>query len=336
VQKNIERLLKSKSCPGCYLVGADLSQKKLEKANLEGANLSGANLSLADLSQANLRKANLRNARLDRADLTYTDLEGAHLSGTVLEGALFSGTKMKGQVVNRLLHADQAQGTSSVPQTAAAQSEQTENPAKVSPASVTRVPAGASSVGQETGHPVETADHSRSGQPSEGMLRAAGVEPSSSSQEKDPVPALEPLSSPVESMPKGAAATTTKVEERSAEEINTGRQELINQMFEQERCVGCDLSGLDLSGRDMGGFDLERADFHGTNLREADLSGANLKGANLQNAQVQGADLSEADLYRADFTGADLSGADLEDAAVDGADLSGATGLERPNEESVP
>ena len=53
VEKNVQRLLKTKSCPGCDLAGADLRQSRLAKANLNGANLSGANLNLADLSGAN-------------------------------------------------------------------------------------------------------------------------------------------------------------------------------------------------------------------------------------------------------------------------------------------
>ncbi|ADW17572.1 pentapeptide repeat protein [Desulfobulbus propionicus DSM 2032] len=288
VHKNMQRLLKSKTCPSCDLSGADLRQSKLENANLEGANLTGAQLSLADLSGANLKKANLRNANLHGADLAYADLEGANLTGASLEGAIFKATKMKGRIVNRLLHADQVR-----PETPAA--------------------------------PVSPPDNQpvRRQQPSESMLQAADIEPVADAAlptETSAQPSADPPDAAGISEPASETAPST-------DEINAGKQTLIDQMFEQERCVGCDLSGVDLSGRDLAGFDLERANLSNSDLREADLSETNLKGAVLHGAQLQEADLSEADLYRADFTGANLSGADLGEAKIDGADLSGAIGV---------
>lgn len=109
---------------------------------------------------------------------------------------------------------------------------------------------------------------------------------------------------------------------------NTDSHELPDQLFNEKRCVGCDLSHVDLAGKKMHGFDLERADLSGSDLRRARLGRANLKGANLRQANLQDADLRRADLYLADFTGADLTGAQLENALIDGADFTGALGLD--------
>ncbi|MBM9538515.1 pentapeptide repeat-containing protein [Desulfobulbus alkaliphilus] len=109
---------------------------------------------------------------------------------------------------------------------------------------------------------------------------------------------------------------------------DTGKQELLDRLFKDKRCVGCDLSQVDLAGKNLSGFDLERADLSGSDLRRARLGRANLKGANLRQANLQDADLRRADLYLADFTRADLTGARLENALVDGAVFTGALGLD--------
>lgn len=110
-------------------------------------------------------------------------------------------------------------------------------------------------------------------------------------------------------------------------ELDTGKKELLDRLFNEKRCVGCDLSQIDLAGKKMIGFDLERADLRASDLRRARLGQANLKGADLRQANLQDADLRRADLYLADFTGADLTGARLEGALIDGADFTGALGL---------
>nr|WP_320009597.1 pentapeptide repeat-containing protein [uncultured Desulfobulbus sp.] len=109
VEKNVQRLLKTKSCPGCDLSGADLRQCRLTKAKLNGANLSGAQLNLADLSGANLQQAILFETDLSGADLSFADLNGAEFRGTIFEGAHFKHTQLKGQSVNRLIHTEHSQ-----------------------------------------------------------------------------------------------------------------------------------------------------------------------------------------------------------------------------------
>jgi|ETNmetMinimDraft_13_1059891.scaffolds.fasta_scaffold16209_2 uncharacterized protein YjbI with pentapeptide repeats len=72
------------------------------------------------------------------------------------------------------------------------------------------------------------------------------------------------------------------------------REEVLQVVRDSEKCVGADLSGLDLSS---------------ANLSEANLSGASLHWADLRGANLRWADLTGADLRWADLTGADLSDA---------------------------
>lgn len=319
IQRNVQQLLKTKTCPSCDLAGVDLSQSRLHQANLQGANLSGARLNLADLSGANLRQANLSRANLAGADLSYADFEGANLQGIQLDGARFQETKIKGRSVNRLIHADSAQAaadeqgitpqqlmTESTPQPAT-----TSATTKAATATVETLPAPAAGAANST----------TDAEPSDSMLQAIDAE----------LPTRP-------SIPKPQPAPVAKVEEATptqAPQVNKAKQRMLERMFDKKSCIGCNLRDLDLTDRDMSGFDLERADFSGSNLQEADLSEANLKGALFHGTQLQGADLSEADLYRADFTTADLTDADLDEAKSEGADFSGAKGLAPAAEEQA-
>lgn len=295
VEKNIQRLLKTNACPACDLTGADLSQSRLAKANLSGANLSGANLNLADLSGANLQQANLNKADLSKADLSFADLEGAEIRGTNLDGARFERTRIKGRTVNRLIHADTAQANF-----------------------VESAPTDQQITAQSTTDPLAHLPPPAAGPAVTAMEAAPGDAIQAAVEAEHPQ-----FTAPTVNKPTAA----TKAAEEVQPQLDAARLQMLERMFDEERCIGCDLSGLDLSNRDMDGFDLERANFSGSNLQGADFSKANLKGALLQNSQLQKADLSEADLYRADFTGADLTDADLEDAKREGADFNGTTGL---------
>ena len=105
------------------------------------------------------------------------------------------------------------------------------------------------------------------------------------------------------------------------------KQKILDRLFDDERCVGCDLAGVDLSGKNLEKVDLERVNLQGANLAGVDFDGANLKGAQLSGANLQEADLRDADLYLADFSGADLTGARFEGALIDSADFTGARGV---------
>jgi uncharacterized protein YjbI with pentapeptide repeats len=76
-------LLSSKSCKGCRLVGADMSNRDLSG----GVDLSGADLSGAKLINTNLTGAVLHKAMLKEADLGHAILNGALLDNASLESA---------------------------------------------------------------------------------------------------------------------------------------------------------------------------------------------------------------------------------------------------------
>ena len=103
-------------------------------------------------------------------------------------------------------------------------------------------------------------------------------------------------------------------------------QTLVDKLYEDKRCVSCDLAGADLADKDLEEVDLERADLSGAKLEKADLRAANLKGVNFTNANLKNADLRGADLYLADFTDADLTGAQLQGALIDSTTFTGAIG----------
>ena len=67
----------------------------------------------------------------------------------------------------------------------------------------------------------------------------------------------------------------------------------VAQILKTKRCVGCDLSEINLSGLDLSGAD----------FRNTDLSRANLKNTKLKDAKMSGARLNEANLTHADLDG---------------------------------
>lgn len=136
----------------------------------------------------------------------------------------------------------------------------------------------------------------------------------------------------VESIEQDAQGGTQKVGGALVYSVETPdhalavKQAQIEKLLDDDRCVECDLPGVDLSGKRLQAVDLERANLQGANLEGINLSESNLKGTNLSGANLRNADLSEADLYKADLTGADLTGADLSEALLDSAKLTGAVG----------
>lgn len=87
-------------------------------------------------------------------------------------------------------------------------------------------------------------------------------------------------------------------------------------LLSSNKCVGCDLSGVDLSQKQLVNVDLQAANLIGanlarTNLTNANLGGANLTGANLTNANFTGAVLQAASLVNVNFTSTNLTRTDL-------------------------
>lgn len=82
VEENIETLLSTKSCPGCYLAGADLTLANLNGANLRGADLTYAYSERGDFSDADFRDADLSGAIFAVGDMGGADFTGAYMVDT--------------------------------------------------------------------------------------------------------------------------------------------------------------------------------------------------------------------------------------------------------------
>ena len=358
VQQNIDTLMQTNGCPECNLQGADLNRMELSGADLSGADLSGATFFLTNLSGANLTGANLRDAKFGGADLANADLRNADLRGAVLDGAYLEGSLMDGSMIEKKIEPEEVEADITekvyVPdQTkpkevmdqkkvafeadqqnlAEPEKEQLQQapPVKnVPPIQQISIEDDSQKKNEEAiTEPIETAAAERDlPQESEGspvMHETAGqevVESEVLAQENVPPPPKEEPRIAVENTGTAAAST--------AAEMDTGRGELIEQLFDEKRCYGCDLHEADLSGKNMRKFDLERSDMSGTNLEDADFKQANLKGVSFRGANLRNADLRKADLYKADLREADLTGADLEEALLDEADFTGAIGYQPP------
>jgi|GEM_PF-392799 len=108
----------------------------------------------------------------------------------------------------------------------------------------------------------------------------------------------------------------------------------VTSVLNANKCIGCDLSDVNLNNADLSDVDLSNAILDNAILVDADLSGANLSGASLRNADLSranlrganlsGADLTNAILINADLTEADLTLANLENADTTGTEFSSA------------
>jgi Pentapeptide repeats (8 copies) len=90
----------------------------------------------------------------------------------------------------------------------------------------------------------------------------------------------------------------------------------LNTLLATNKCVGCDLSGADLSRKQLVNADLQAANLVGaklvgTNLTGAKLGGANLTGADLTNTNLTQAVLQAASLIDVNFAGTNLTRTDL-------------------------
>jgi uncharacterized protein YjbI with pentapeptide repeats len=83
------------------LIGADLSDAKLQDIDLREADLRGATLYNADLSGANLADARLVGVELRKANLHGADLRRASLDGATLSGANLLNAKVRQEQLAR-------------------------------------------------------------------------------------------------------------------------------------------------------------------------------------------------------------------------------------------
>ena len=79
-----------------------------------------------------------------------------------------------------------------------------------------------------------------------------------------------------------------------------------------ERLLGIDMQGADLSDANLSRSLIAASNFEGTNLSNASLEGATLVGVNIQSADLTGANLKNSKWISVDVRNADFSGASLD------------------------
>ena len=99
---DITRLLVTRACRGCDLIGANLRGKHLIGVDLRDANLTNAILSDANLEGADLTGATLINTDLSGAFLTNTFLDEATISEVDFSGATLIYTSLEGASVGNV------------------------------------------------------------------------------------------------------------------------------------------------------------------------------------------------------------------------------------------
>ena len=82
-------------CPGCRLMGADLSNACVKEHDLRGANFDGANATLMCMSFADFRGASFRSTELSGANMAGARMDGADLTGAVTSITSFLGTDLR-------------------------------------------------------------------------------------------------------------------------------------------------------------------------------------------------------------------------------------------------
>ncbi len=104
----------------------------------------------------------------------------------------------------------------------------------------------------------------------------------------------------------------------------------LNKLISTNKCVGCDLSGADLSRKQLVNADLQAANLVGAKLTNTNLTGAKLGGANLTGADLSNTNLSQAVLQAVsaidvNFIGTNLTNTDLTYANLVNTNFSRAT-----------
>ena len=343
------------------LAGADLEGADLSLARLHLANLSQANLRNAKLHGALFGGADLGDADLRGADLRGADLAGAYLGGALLEGKFITSTpyaeagipdlekeiyiadpaKPKSNPEKKDIQlaeprffmepppSPQIEKTSSEPEEDTPPDEKSDT-GNDQPAAEQALPKPPKMKSLTVISPVLVSDAA--------MDKRAEKKVSAVKKENDPERIQTPTVSPVDDI--SASPATPPALAMSPKPVPAmGRVDLIPIYSEEKtrnrkylrtnnRCYGCDLSGMDFSGENLQKVDLEQADLSGTNFEAANLAGANFKGANLQGAVLRRTILNKADFYKANLSGADFTEADTSEASFDNAQTATAIGLQ--------
>ncbi|NOR23532.1 MAG: hypothetical protein GQ542_03935 [Desulforhopalus sp.] len=355
-QENLEQLIKTRSCRGCDLAGLTLNTMDLSGVDLEGADLSFAKFYLTNLAGANLKNTKLNGAVFGGADLGEADLRGADLEGASLDSAYLGETLFDveeitinpvEEVVVPVVVVGQTPQDTSVTATTIEEPESLND--APSEASISKPPPTKKGtlvnegeiIGESPEKESVAAEIAEEEDLSENEVEKAPLGKSSEKSKDENLnspeiaeadPQLKPTldvedpalyeNSPVDGNTSAAGGAP---DEDLA--VDIAKKDNLTRLLDKNKCFGCDLSGLDLSGKNLKGADLERADLSGCNLENVKLDRANLKGALLQHVNLRNASLKGADLYRADLTGADLTNAVVKGAMFDGAKTSETVGF---------
>ena len=82
-------------CPGCKLMGADLSNTCVKEHDLRGANFDGANATLMCMSNSNFTNTSFRGTDLSGANMAGAKMDGADLTGAKTSITSFLGTDLR-------------------------------------------------------------------------------------------------------------------------------------------------------------------------------------------------------------------------------------------------
>jgi len=326
---------------GVDLEGADLSFAKLYLTNLAGANLKntklkGAVLGGADLGEADLRGADLEGASLDSAYLGETLLDAEEITTNPLkevsatmdvDGQTPQDTSVTTTTIEEPESLNDVPSEASISKPAPTKQETLVNEDKIIVESPEKesVTAGIAEEEDLSENEVEKAAPGKSSEKSKDENLNSPEIAEADPQLKPTLDVEEPALYANSQVDGNISAADGVPDEDLA--VDIAKKDNLARLLDKNKCFGCDLSGLDLSGKNLKEADLERADLSGCNFENAKLDRANLKGALLQHANLRKASLKGADLYRADLTDADLTDAVVKGASFDGAKISEAIGF---------
>lgn len=370
VQENKEKLIKTKSCPGCNLVGANLNRTDLAGADLQGADLSNAKFFLANLAGANLQKARLRGAGFGGADLAKANLRGADLQDVSFDGAYIEGAhfdkeykallkkqkaaaaeELKTQLEETAKLPDDSEKTSATEQEPEATTGQVEKdkvaapapapataPASSSPTAPAQTPAVQQPQASKT--PARNADQAAM---ATGTTDSTGIqqgaeeekpvglpEPAMMSGEAPPVKTVQPMREIVIAEPGAAVTTPSTAKDAGAEQ--KAETKSADDASQVDSANGQAVATTDQppSMANDPGGSKSPATEPPADKEKMDNIARLVKSKKCFSCDLSGSNLSGMRLAGADLEKADLSDCNLEEATLAGANLKGAI-LRRAN-----
>ena len=360
VQQNKEKLLKTKSCPGCNLAGVNLNRADLAGADLQGADLTKAKFFLANLAGANLQKARLQGAGFGGADLADADFRGADLRDVSLSGAYYRGAHFDKEFAAFLRKGDADAGEIAAEATGTAEPEavekkvpapeQVDQPA-VQPAEKAKVvPTAPVAVQQEpeatagparriTKKQTETVGAPDPGTSPQNIEAEEPPAPATTRGEAPPVKTVRPPGAIVIADQAAAGKVSESVEEKQVSKADSAEApKVAMQADSSSEKVGETANETPSAASDPGGgakvplaspADPEKMARLARLVKSkkcfaCDLSGMDLSNMRLAKSDLEKADLSDCNLEGANLGAANLKGANLRRANLKKADLKGA------------